>query len=138
MQRKEMKRTGLTNLSGLPESVLRKGLLLLDSRGGLPLGRGNEEQTGRFVWLEEMAQIASVRRITVVFDVPSVGRVWQAVLVAQALHDLGFDDRPVTHAQGLVKELVPALLRPCHRQEWMRLSPQNPLDGGAGVEPRRH
>lgn len=85
-----------------------------------------------------MAQIASVRRITVVFDVLSVGRVWQAVLVPHALHDLGLDNWPVTHTQGLVEELVTSLLRPCRRQEWMCLSPQNPLDGGAGVEPRRH
>lgn len=59
----------------LPKSVLRQRLLLLDSRRRLPVRRRAEEQTGTLHRLEQVAEVASVRGITVIFDVLSVRRV---------------------------------------------------------------
>ena len=83
-------------------------------------------------------------RITVIFNIASLGRIRQTVAEARFFHDVRLGegilrlpllcDRSVTRALGLMQALAATLRRPRHRHKRVHLLLHDAHDRGAGVE----
>lgn len=125
--------------SKLPKSVRRQSLLLLNTSRRLPLRRRQEEQTRSFTRFDQMTQIPSMGRVTIILNILSVGRVRETIRKFSSFHNLRLLQLCrfllIGSAQSFEEEVTTTLLRPRQRVEWMRLRHQDPFYRRICVKP---